>query len=71
MQIADRRTHLIVGVRGDVFHQKVDEAGVALEDPENLERAIGGLGDPGGWGGLRWRWRFFLRKAEILRDVGW
>ncbi len=67
VEIADGGADLIVGVGGDVFHKEVDEAGVALEDAEDLERAVGGgeLGfGLGGWFG------FFGDVAEGLGDVG-
>ena len=34
---------LFVFIRGDVFHEEVDDARVALQDAEDLQRAVRGL----------------------------
>ena len=70
MQIPDGRAHLIVRIRADVFHQKVDEARIALQNAKNLQRPIGGLRDAGGGRGLGGWWGFLTwRKTKLLRDV--
>ena len=71
VQIADGRAHLIVGVGADIFHEKVDQARVALQNSQDLERAVGGLGCANGGGGLGGRLALLLwRKTKLLRDVG-
>ena len=47
VEFADGGADLIVGVGGDVLHQEVDEARVALQDAEDLQRAVG-RGRPAG-----------------------
>src|SRR5437588_12108877 len=37
-------THLIVCVTLDVFHQKIDQPGITLQDVQQLQRAIDHLG---------------------------
>jgi hypothetical protein len=39
-QLADRPGHLFVGVRGDILHQQICQAGVPLEDGEHLLGAV-------------------------------
>ena len=41
VQAADGGADLVVGVGGDVLHEEVDEAGVALQDGEDLQGAVG------------------------------
>src|SRR6185369_6704545 len=45
MQAADSGPDLIVGVRGDVFHQEVDKPRVALEDTQDLQGSVGRVHD--------------------------
>ena len=52
VQFADGGADLVVGIAGDVFHQEVDQAGIALQDAEKLQGAVGGAdGGRGGSGG--------------------
>ena len=37
MQAPNRSAHLIVGITCDIFHQKVDQPGIALKDGEHLQ----------------------------------
>lgn len=43
VDVADGGPDLVVRISGDIFHQKVDEAGVALQDREELQGSIGRL----------------------------
>src|SRR2546423_11849304 len=45
---ADGGADLLVVVGGDVLHQEVDDAGVALQDAEDLQGPVGGFEG--------WRW---------------
>ena len=40
MQAADRAAHLFIRICGYIFHQKIDQARIALQDSQNLNRAI-------------------------------
>src|SRR5579863_2140392 len=75
LDVAHRRADLVVGERADVFHQKVDQARVALQDREDLDSAIGGTGNGFGFGrGGRSGSRFCGHcpgVSESLSDVGW
>src|ERR1039457_3037619 len=42
VKLAHRGADLVVGVGGDVLHQEVDQAGVTLQNAQNLERAVRG-----------------------------
>ena len=42
VDLAHGGADLVVGIGGDVFLEKVDEARIALQDGEELKRAIGG-----------------------------
>ena len=61
VEFAHRRAHLVVGVAGDILHQKIDQARIALHDAENLQGAVGGPAagcagaEAGGLGGFRRR----------------
>ena len=57
------RADLIVRIRRDIFHQKVDPARIALQDAEDLQSAVTDV-DFG-------RFRRFdgLRVTEMRRDV--
>ena len=48
VQAADGGADLIVGVGGDVFHEEVDEARIALQDGEDLQGAVGRARGRGG-----------------------
>ena len=69
VQFADGGADLVVGVGGDVFHQEVHQARIALQDAEHLQGAVGGLdGGRGGRGGGRSRFgrgRFPPRELQI------
>lgn len=43
MEAANGRSDLIVGISGDVFHEEIDQARIALKDLQDLKRAITGL----------------------------
>ena len=51
VQLADGGADLVVGVGGDVFHEEVHQAGIALQDSEDLQGAVRGLGGRGGRSG--------------------
>jgi putative phosphoribosyl transferase len=70
VQIAHGRAHLVVRIGGNIFHQEIDEARVPLQDPQNLQGAVGRFGL---WRGGRFRggWRFRLGETERLGDVQW
>ncbi len=69
VQFAHGRADLVVGVAGDVFHQEVHQARIALQDAEHLQGAVGSLdGGRGGRGGGRSRFgrgRFPPRELQI------
>jgi len=68
MQGANGRAHLIIAVACDVFHKKVDEACIALQNVEQLQCAIAGLRQLyGRFDGLRNR----FDKTELPSDVVW
>ena len=66
VQAAHGRSHLVVGIGRDVFHDEVDQARIALQDGENLQRAVGGA-DHGSCGrrrdGLRRRARLSAARG--------
>jgi hypothetical protein len=43
MDIASRSADLFIGVGRDVFHEEVENAGVALENAEQLQRTVRGF----------------------------
>ena len=47
VDVAHGRADLVVGERGDIFHQEVHQATFALQDPEDLQRAVGCAGGRG------------------------
>ena len=62
VQVPNGGADLIVRISGDVLHQEIDQAGVALQDAKNLQRSVGGavpaerlagFGAAAGWG-LAW-----------------
>src|SRR5581483_8267591 len=68
LHVAHGGSDLLIGVGGNIFHQKIDQARVALKDGKNLDGSIGRTG-------LRFRrrggaHRHHLGIAERLRDVG-
>ena len=63
MEFAHGGAHLIVRVLADVFHQEVHQAGIALQDAEELQGAI--RGRPG-WRGRR---RNLRRRRRALRQT--
>src|SRR5205814_1533521 len=67
LHVAHGRAYLVVGIAGDIFHQKIDQAGVALEDRKNLHGAVGGSGLSLGSGRGFGRYEFGV--AERLRDI--
>ncbi len=70
VNITRRRADLIVGIGGDVFHEEVEDAGLALQEPEKLKRAVSrfDLGR-GRFGGDFWRGRLFRGKAQVGDQV--
>ena len=54
VKLADGRAHLVVGVRGDILHQEIHQAGIPLEDGQNLQRAVGRRPRRGGRFGRYW-----------------
>ncbi len=52
VQVAHGGADLIVRVCADIFHQKIDQTRVALQNSQDLEGSVGGLGYASGRGGL-------------------
>ncbi len=68
VDIARGGAHLLVGVRADVFHEEVENPGVALQNSEQLQRAVFGLNL-----GFRRRYRRgrnFGRKVQFGQQLG-
>ena len=87
VEFAHRRADLVVGVGGDILHQEIDQARIALHDAENLQGAVGGprRGSAGAEAGAalaalrRRRGRAAARQpefaqgglGELPRETGW
>lgn len=65
---ANSRSHLIVAVRLDVFHQEVDKPRVALEDVKQLQCAVAYLRQFHGW---FYGFRKGLDETELRSDIVW
>ena len=52
VQFAHGRADLVVGIGGDILHQEIHQARIALQDAENLQGAVGGRRTGGRRGGL-------------------
>ena len=66
MKRADSRADLVIGIARYVFHQKVDQAGIPLEDVQDLQSPIADLYNRSGG---RYRCGLRLRKAELRRYI--
>jgi len=43
VDVAGGCADLVIGIRADVFHEEIEDAGVALEHAEELERTVFGF----------------------------
>jgi hypothetical protein len=67
MHAADGGADLVVGIRSDVFQDEVQKAGIALEDGEDLQGAVGWA-----WRGRSGRLgRFGRGAASDCREREW
>src|ERR1700761_3806348 len=56
-------TNLVIGVRGDIFHEKVNPAGITLQDMQDLQCAVAYVDF------RRFRGLYGFGVAEMRRDV--